>query len=82
METLPLLYAFCLKQKPLQTSEKRLTAVVLAPPARLELTTFRLGEEPNELNQMQRNTKKTSNIKAFPALPYIQSTTKIKPKQG
>ena len=47
METLPLLYAFCLKQKPLQTSEKRLTAVVLAPPARLELTTFRLGGGPS-----------------------------------
>ena len=47
METLPLLYAYCLKQKPLQTSEKRLTAVVLAPPARLELTTFRLGEPLN-----------------------------------
>ena len=45
METLPLLYVFCLKQKPLQTSEKWLTAVVLAPPARLELTTFRLGEQ-------------------------------------
>ena len=47
METLPLLYAYCLKQKPLQTSEKRLTAVVLAPPARLELTTFRLGGGPS-----------------------------------
>ena len=42
-----MLYAFCLKQKPLQTSEKRLTAVVLAPPARLELTTFRLGGGPS-----------------------------------
>lgn len=47
MGILPLLYAFCLKQKPLQTSEKRLTAVVLAPPARLELTTFRLGGGPS-----------------------------------
>ena len=47
MATLPLLYAFCLKQKPLQTSEKRLTAVGLAPPARLELTTFRLGGGPS-----------------------------------
>ena len=47
METLPLLYAYCLKQKPLQTSEKRLTAVALAPPARLELTTFRLGGGPS-----------------------------------
>ena len=42
-----MLYAFQLKQKPLQTSEKRLTAVVLAPPARLELTTFRLGGGPS-----------------------------------
>ena len=43
----PFAIRFCSKQKPLQTREKRLTAVVLAPPARLELTTFRLGGGPS-----------------------------------
>lgn len=63
-------------------SKNGLQRSFLAPPAGFEPVACRLGEEPNELNQMQRNTKETSNIKAFPALPYIQSTTKIKPKQG
>lgn len=37
------------KQKTLQTPEKGLAAVLLAPPARLELTTFRLGGGPSIL---------------------------------
>lgn len=47
METLPLLYAFAQNKNRCKPAKKRLTAVVLAPPARLELTTFRLGGGPS-----------------------------------
>ncbi len=42
-----------------------LTRLFLAPPARLELTTFRLGVRPSLLIASQPNTRKPKHLQAF-----------------